>query len=297
MKKIIFSTNSNPELAKKLCKKYDFSLGKCDVKKFADQEISVFLKESVKNKDVWVLGSTFPPADNSLELLILVHTLKANGAKKVSLIIPYFAYAKADRVNPPGASAAAELMVQAIELAGTDEITAVNLHSSRVEKFFKKPLTHLSAMPLLAKHFENKKILNLAIASPDRGGVSRAKEFSKKLGINKIILAEKHHPDFDEVEITKISGEIQGKNVIIVDDMIQSGGTIIKAVQALKNEGAQNIFVAVTHLVSTGPSIEILNKEKNIAGVVITDTIPPKEKLPSKFEVVSVVDLICGEIK
>ena len=296
-KKIIFTTNSNPGLAKSIIAKTDLLLGKCEVKKFADKEVSIRIKENIKGKSVYVLGSSFPPADNLVELLILIHTLKANGTKKVSLIMPYFAYAKADHIDPPGMSLAAKLMVEIIELAGTDEITVIDLHSKQVEKFFKKPLKSLSAMALLASYFNKQKIDNLAVASPDLGGVSRAKQFAKVLGINKVITIEKYRPVFDKIKVIKVSGEVKGKNIIIVDDMIQSGGTIIKTARALKKQGAKNIYVAVTHLVFSGPSVPFLAKEKTIKQIVITDTIPTKNKLPSKFKKLSIASLLSETIK
>ena len=297
IKKIIFTTNSNPSLAKAVANRTGLLLGKCEVKKFADKEILVYVKENVKGKSVYVLGSSFPPADNLVELLILIHTLKANGVRKINLIMPYFAYAKADHIDLPGTSLSAKLMVEFIELAGANKIITIDLHSEQVERFFKRPLKNLSAITLLASYFSKKRIDNLAVASPDLGGVGKAKQFAQVLGINKIITIEKYRPAFDKIKITKVLGEIKGKNIIIVDDMIQSGGTIIKAAQALKKQGAKNIYVAVTHLVSSGPSIPFLAKEKSIKQIIITDTIPTKTKLPSKFKKLSVAGLLSETIK
>jgi len=297
MKKLIFYTNSNIALAKKIANKSGLQIGKADIKKFADGEISVLIKEKVKNKEIYVLASSFPPADNLLELLILIHTLKVNGAKKIKLIIPYFGYAKADHIDPPGASLAAKLMVKLIEQAGVDKIIAIDLHSKRVEKFFKKPLIHLSAIPILAEYFKKKRIKNLAIVSPDLGGVKRAEKFAKILKIDKIITIKKYRPSFDRVKIEKILGEVNKKNIIIVDDMIQSGKTIIKAVEALKKGGVKDIYVAVSHLVFSGPSVSLLAKNKNIKEIIFTDTISPTSKLPLKFKNLSILNLITSTIE
>ncbi len=294
MKKLIFYAHSNEVLAKKLAKLSGLQIGMADIKKFADKEIFVLIKENVKNKIVYVLGSTFPPAENLIELLILIHTLKANGAKKVQLIIPYFGYAKADHIDPPGMSLAAKLMVELFETSGVDEFIAVDIHSPTVVNFFKKPLLHISAIPLLAGYFKKKKLKDLAIASPDLGGVKRAAEFAKILQIDQIVTIEKYRPTFDQVKVEKVVGEIKGKNIIIVDDMIQSGSTIIKAVQALKKHGAKDIYVAVSHLVFSGPSVPLLAKNKDIKEVVFADTILPKAKLPMKFKKISVADLLCS---
>jgi len=293
MKKLIFTTNSNPGLAKSITNLSNLSLGKCEVKKFVDKEISVYVKEKVKGKSVYVLGSSFPPADNLIELLILIHTLKVSGAKKVTLIIPYFAYAKSDH---PSTSLSAKLMAEAIELAGANKIIAINLHSKEVEKFFKKPLKNLSVMHLLAQYFAKKNINNLAVASPDFGGVERAKEFAKALNIPDVITIKKQYSKLGKAKVVKISGEVKGKNIIIVDDMIQSGTTILKATEALKNRGAKNIYVAVAHLVSIGPSVPLLAKERGIKEVVITNTIP-NNNLPANFKILSVASLISELIK
>ncbi len=296
MKKLIFATQSNKKLARKIAKEKKFVLGKVKIGRFADGEISVFLKEKVKRKKVYVLGSTFPPAENALELLILINTLKENGAKKIIVIIPYFGYAKADHIDPPGSALTAKLMAQAIELAGADEVRVVNLHSKQGEKFFKVRLKHLSVMPLLADYFKKKKIKNLAIASPDLGGVKRAKEFAKELKNKDLIKIKKYRSAPDKAKVSEVVGEVKGKNVVIVDDMIQSGGTIIKAVRALKKQGAKDIYVAVAHLVFTGPSVALLNKEKNIKQVVLTNTISPTIKLPQKFKKVLIDDLIIDNL-
>ncbi len=297
MKKLIFYTNSNIALAKKVAIRSGLQIGRADIKKFADGEISVLIKEKVKDKEIYVLGSSFPPADNLLELLILIHTLKVNGAKKIKLIIPYFGYAKADHIDPLGSTLAAKLMVKLIEQTGVDEIIAIDLHSILVEKFFKKPLIHLSAIPILADYFKKKRIKNLAIASPDFGGIKRANKFAKILKINQIITIKKYRPAFDMVKVQQILGEVKGKNIIIVDDMIQSGKTIIKAVQALKKKGAKDIYVAVSHLVFSGPSIPLLTKNKSIKQVVFTDSILSKSKLPLKFKKLTITNLISSIIK
>lgn len=297
MKKILFSTNSNPELARSITRRAELNLGNCEIKKFADQEISVFIKDNVSDQNVIVLGSTFPPADNLVELLILIHTLKANGARSINLIVPYFAYAKADRVKPPGASMTAQLITHSLEIAGADEITTINLHSELVENFFTKPLTHLSAIPLLTEYFKRKEIERLVIATPDKGGFLRARHFAQEMGINNIIQIEKHRPAFDKLEITRVFGDVHKKNVILVDDMTQSGGTLVKASQALKRQGAKKIYVAVTHLVSTGPCVSALEHERSIKKVITTDTIPSKKRLSSKFEILPIAGLIANSIK
>jgi len=296
-KSLFFYTNSNISLAKKIAKISNLQIGKFEISKFKDLEILVFIKEKIKNKDVYVLGSTFPPSDNVLELLILINTLKVNGAKKITLIIPYFGYAKADHIDPPGSSLSAKLMVELIEIAGADKIIAIDLHSSKVKNFFKKPLLHLTAIPKLADYFKKKNLQNLAVASPNMGGVKRAKKFAEILKLDKIITIKKYRPSFDTVKITQVVGEVKNKNVIIVDDMVQSGNTIISSVKALKSLGAKNIYLAISHLVFSGPGVKLFSKNTQIKEVVFTDTISAKTKLPSKFKMLSIASDICSNMR
>lgn len=293
---LLFSTNTNPGLAKKIANKTKLRLGKANVGRFADQEISVLLKENVKGKEVFALGSSFPPGDNLLELLILIHTLKVNGAKKVIAIVPYFGYSKADHINPPGATLSAKLMAETIQLAGADRIISINLHSKLSERFFKIPLLHLDAIPILAEHFATMEIKDPVVISPDSGGITRARKFAKIINVRQVIAIKKCRPRFDQVKVLKVMGNVKNKNVVIVDDLIQSGGTLIKAAQALKKEGAQDIYVAAVHLVSTGPCVELLSQSKEIKQVIVTDTMPYPKKLPVKFHMVSVDKLIAQKI-
>lgn len=291
MTKLLFSTNSNPALARSVAKKAKLKIGKCDVKKFADQEIMVFLKEEVKGKKVFAIGSSYPPSDNIMELLILINTLKVNGAKKITAIIPYFAYAKADHVHPSGAPLTAKLMADSVVMAGADKIVAVNLHSEKAEKFFKNKLIHISAMKVFAEYFRKEKLINFIIASPDKGGIKRAEEFACLMS-NELVVIKKHRTGFDRSKVVEVHGNVEGKNVIIVDDMVQSGGTMIAAAREFKKRGAKDIYIAVTHFVFSGPAAAKFSKEKAIKEVVFTNTIPSDKKLTKKFKNVKIDDLI-----
>lgn len=295
---MIFTTTSNSKLAKSVASKSGIRLGKCDISKFSDKEISILVKEKVKGKKVFCLGSSFPPADNLLELLILINTLKVNGAKKITAIIPYFGYSRSDYIYTPGASLNAKLMAEMVKLAGADKVIVVDLHSKNVEKFFTVPLARLSAMPILAEATRKMKIKDMAIASPDLGGVDRAKEFAKILGIKNIIKIEKCRPKPDQARVTKIEGDIKNKNVIIVDDMIQTGGTVINAAAALKKKGAKDIYVAATHMLYTGPAVANLLKTKNIKQVLATNTVQSDvKKLPVKIKIVPIDTMLSKIIK
>ena len=299
MKYFLFSTKSNPGLAMKLIKKAPcLAEGKCLISHYKDGEILVHIDEDIKGKKVFVLGSTFPPAENMLELIILINTLKENGAKKIIVLMPYFGYGKQDKMKYSGDAMSAKLMANIIDLAGAGEIIALDMHSEMAGSYFKK-LKHISAVDALAAYFKNIGLKKVVIISPDKGGIEKAKRFAGGLEIKKIVVIEKYRPKVDENKVTKIKGRVKGRNIIIVDDMTQTGGTLIESAKALKKEGAGDIFIALTHLVPTGPAIKNLEKERNIKKIVVTNSI----KLPvsiyksKKFEIISCVEVFANNLK
>jgi len=299
MKYFLFSTKSNPGLAMKLIEKAPcLAEGKCLISHYKDGEILVHIDENIKGRKVFVLGSTFPPAENTLELIILINTLKENGAKKIIVLMPYFGYGKQDKMKYSGDAMSAKLMANIIDLAGAGKIIALDLHSEMAGSYFKK-LKHLSAVDTLAAYFKNIGLKKTVIISPDKGGIERAKRFASCLKIKKIVVIEKYRPKVDENKVIKIKGRVKGRNIIIVDDMTQTGGTLIESAKALKKEGAGDIYIALTHIVPTGPAIKNLEKEKNIKKIVVTDSI----KLPAslykskKFKIISCVDVFTNNLK
>ena len=297
MKKLIFATQSNAALAGEVAKKCDAELGSVYLGRFADGEIAVQLRSVVQERAVYVIGSSFPPADNFLELLILIHALKANNACQVDVIMPYFGYAKADRIKHAGDSMAAGFAAKALSFSGADSVAAVNIHSELAAGFFQVPFLNVDAIGLLADVFKAKNIENPAIVAPDAGGIPRAERFAAGLGAQDIVYITKSRPEFDKVVIENVSGKVEGRNVIIVDDMVQSGGTLIKAAAALKARGAKDIFVAVVHMLFSGPGADLLEKDGAIKEVVFTDSVPGPHRLPPKMQVVSIVKLLSGYIK
>ena len=299
MKYFLFSTKSNPGLAMKLIEKAPCLVeGKCLISHYKDGEILVHIDENIKGRKVFVLGSTFPPAENTLELIILINTLKENGAKKIIVLMPYFGYGKQDKMKYSGDAMSAKLMANIIDLAGADKIIALDLHSEMAGSYFKK-LKHLSAVDTLAAYFKNIGLKKTVIISPDKGGIERAKRFASCLKIKKIVVIEKYRPKVDENKVIKIKGRVKGRNIIIVDDMTQTGGTLIESAKALKKEGAGDIYIALTHIVPTGPAIKNLEKEKNIKKIVVTDSIklPPGLYKSKKFEIISCVDIFANNLK
>ncbi len=293
--KILFSTNTSLTLARSIASKKGIRLGKCEISRFIDEEISLRLRESVKGKSALVIGSTFPPAENLLELLILINTLKINGAKKITAIIPYFGYSRSDYQYKPGTPINARLMAKLIEAAGAGKVITIDLHSKRIKNFFNIPLTNLSTTKLLAAPFRKMRRGNLSVASPDRGGIGRAKDFAKELGIKSLIKIEKYRPKPEIAKVIKISGTVKNRSVIMVDDMIQSGNTILESAKNLKKAGAKKIYVCATHLAAPSQAINKLNKYKHIEKIAVTDSISHK-KLPKKFAAIEIDDLIANNL-
>lgn len=296
MSNYLFSTSSNRDLARSISEKAGLKFGDCDVGKFCDQEVKVLLKNEVEDEKVFVVGGSFPPADNLLELFILTHTCKCNGAKEVNVIVPYFGYAKADKIKPRGSCMSAKFMVSALKEAGADKVVTLNIHSKTVEGFFDVPVKDLNAMPELARFFREKDLEKVAVVAPDLGGVEGADMFAREMGIEDVVYMKKMRPEFDEVLVMDVAGNVEGKDVIIVDDMIQSGGTILKSADALKERGAKDVYVAVVHLLFSGPSVPKLAENENIKEVVFTNAIIPSYDLPEKFTMIPVDDLFVNEI-
>jgi len=302
MKYFVFSTGSNPSLVKEIIKKSShLKLGSVIIDRYQDGEIMVHLKEAVNGQRVYVLGSSFPPASNVLKLIILINTLKANGAKEIILLIPYFGYGKQDRVKYSGDALSAKLMVDVIRLAGVKKTIALDLHSQMVEKYFKNPLVHLNSYLLFATYF--KKLIKVKddwlVVAPDKGGEKRAQVIAQRLGYQKVTIINKVRPQVDRVKIISITGEVKNKHIIINDDMCQTGGTLIAAAKGLKALGAKDIYVSFTHLLPTGPAIANLLKDKNIKQVVFTNSVEiPKGMIKNKkFQQLSCASLFFKQIK
>lgn len=315
MKNFLFSTHSNEELAGEILKNQSrgrgtrLRKGKCLITHYKDGEILVHIDEKIKGQKVYCVGSTFSPAENMLELIILINTLKENGAKKIIALIPYFGYGKQDRIKYSGDAMSAKLMAKIIEDAGASEIVALDLHSQQVAGYFRVPITELQAREILAR--EIKKIIlqcrnakscvptDYVVLAPDLGADERSKKFARALGVKNLANVEKHRPRVDEAKITKFTGEVKDKNVIIVDDLSQTGGTLIAVAKFLKAKGAKDIYVALTHLVATGPVVANLRQEKNIKKIFTTNSIVSAKDFrgDKKFEVISVAGLFIEKIK
>lgn len=284
----LFSCNSNPELAKEIADNLGVELGDCKVTKFSDGEISVSIGESVRGKDVFIIQSTNDPVnDNLMELLIMTDAVKRASANSVTAVIPYYGYARQDRKSKPRDPITSKLVANMIVAAGVDRVMTMDLHANQEQGYFDIPVDHLKGMPLLVNYYMNENIEDLVIVSPDHGSVSRARNMAKPFNVP-IAIIDKRRPEPNKSEIMNVIGDIENKNCVIVDDMIDTAGTICNAAKALMDLGAKSVRAAATHAVLSGPAIDRI-KESQIQEMVFLNTIPvTDEKKLDKIKVLSV---------
>ncbi|MBQ2431382.1 MULTISPECIES: ribose-phosphate pyrophosphokinase [unclassified Campylobacter] len=289
----IFSGTANPEFAKKISKYLSLPLSECAIKTFSDGEISVQVGESVRGKDVFIIQPTCAPANSNLmELLILSDALKRSSASSITAIIPYFGYARQDRKAAPRVPITAKLVANMIQAAGIDRVVTMDLHAGQIQGFFDIPVDNLYGSIVFPEYLKTKNLKNPIIASPDVGGVARARSFAKKLGLDMVIV-DKRREEANKSEVMNIIGDVNGKDVVLIDDMIDTAGTIVKAAEAFKNNGANSVMAYCTHAVLSGPAYERIATGA-IDELVVTDTIPLKEE-NEHIKVISVAPLF-GEV-
>lgn len=294
---MLFTCNSNPELAKEIADNLWIELGDCKVSKFSDGEICVSIGESVRGKDVYIVQSTNDPVnDNLMELLIMTDAAKRASAKSVTAVIPYYGYARQDRKSKPRDPITSKLVANMIVAAGVDRVMTMDLHASQEQGYFDIPVDHVIGMPLLIDYFKKENIEDLVIVSPDHGSVTRARNMAKPFNVP-IAIIDKRRPEPNKSEIMNIIGDIEGKNCLIVDDMIDTAGTICNAAKALMDLGAKSVRAAATHAVLSGPAIERIEASP-IQEMVLLNTIPlTEEKKLDKIKVLSVGELFAEIIK
>ena len=290
---IIFAGRSSNYLGQKITKKLDIDLGECDFKTFSDGEIWIKYNQNIRGCDIYIIQSTFAPADNLLELLIMIDAAKRASARRINAVIPYFGYARQDRKDQPRVSVTAKLVANLITKAGADRIITMDLHAAQIQGFFDIPVDHLYGSAVLMKHFKKMNIDNLAIASPDVGGIKMARAYAKRLNAE-LILIDKRRPKPNEAKVMNIIGDATNKNVLIIDDIIDTGGSFVNAVEALKNGGAKDIYGSCTHAVLSGTAIDKINNSP-IKKLYISDTLPLKVTSP-KIEVKSVAKIFAEAI-
>lgn len=294
---LVFSGRSNPALAENIARHIGEPLGACELKNFADGEIWVKYRENIRGRDVFIIQSTNPPAENLLELLILIDAAKRASARRVTAVIPYFGYARQDRKDQPRVSITAKLVANLIASAGADRVISMDLHAPQIQGFFDLPFDHLYSSAVLLKHFREKEVGDLSVVSPDVGGIKMARAIAKRLKAELVVL-DKRRPRQNEAEVMNIIGQVEGRNVLLVDDMIDTGGTFANAVVALKKAGAATVYGACTHPIFSGEAPKRI-KESGVDSISVTDTLPLREEARATglIEVQSVASLFAEAIK
>ncbi|MFI5224769.1 MAG: ribose-phosphate diphosphokinase [Nitrospirales bacterium] len=296
----IFSGNANPALAHEICAYLGTKLGEATVGSFSDGEIRVKIEENVRGGDVFVVQSSCQPVNDSLmELLIIIDALKRSSASRITAVIPYFGYARQDRKDQPRVPISAKLVADLITTAGTDRVLTMDLHAGQIQGFFNIPVDHLYALPVLLDYITKQKVKvsDLVVVSPDAGGVERARAFAKRLEANLAII-DKRREGPNQTQIMNIIGDVAGKSALLLDDMIDTAGTIVKGAQACMDQGAREVWTACTHAVLTGPALDRI-QQSCLKQVIVTNSIPlrGKEQSCPKLHQLSVAPLLGEAIR
>ncbi len=293
----VFALSASQDLAKSIANKLGTELGKSRVHHFADGEILVEIEESVRGKDVFIVQSTSNPVtENLMEILVLTDALKRASAKEITAVIPYFGYARQDRKAKPRQPITSRLVADLLTTAGVDRVVTVDLHARQIQGFFDIPVDEMEALPLIYRYFVDKGVEDLCVVSPDHGGATRARKLSERLDCP-IAIIDKRRPKPNVAEVMGIIGDVAGKNCILVDDMIDTAGTICTGAEVLREKGAKDVYIACTHGVLSGPAAQRL-QDCCAKEIVITDTISiPEDKRFDKLVQVTVADLLAHTIE
>lgn len=281
-------------LSRAIAEHYGTKLGDVTIKNFSDGEIYVKFQESIRGKDVFIIQTTAPPAENILELLVMIDAAKRASVDRVTAVIPYFGYARQDRKDQPRVSIGAKLMANLLTQAGADRVLTMDLHAPQIQGFFDIPLDHLYASRLLVDHFRRQEIEDLVVVAPDVGSLKTARAYSKKLNAG-LAFIDKRRPRQNEAEVMNIIGEIKDKNILMIDDMIDTAGTLTNAAVALKERGAKKIIAACTHPILSGPAYQRI-EDSPIDSVLVTDTVP-LQRPSDKLNVLSVASIFADAVR
>jgi ribose-phosphate pyrophosphokinase len=294
----IFSGNANPALAAEICACLGCPLGKASVKNFSDGEIYLQIQENVRGADVFVVQPTCTPVDrNLMELFLMIDALKRASADRITAVLPYYGYARQDRKDKPRVPISARLVASLLERAGADRILALDLHAAQIQGFFDVPVDHLFAAPVLVDYFRKLADQDLTVVSPDAGGVERARAFAKRLNAPLAII-DKRREDINVAEVMHIIGDVDGRTCLMVDDLIDTAGTIVNGADALLKNGATRVFATATHAVLSGPAVQRL-EDSVIEEVVFTNSIPLNREAQKsrKIKTLSVASLLASAIQ
>src|SRR5215471_13493136 len=294
----VFAGNANPALASEICKELGIEQSSAMVKQFADGENWIQLNENVRGVDVFVIQPTCKPVDrNIMELLLLLDALKRSSAQRITAVLPYYGYARQDRKDRPRVPISARLVAALLETAGASRVLALDLHAAQIQGFFDIPVDHLFAMPVMIEYFKKLEIPELTVVSPDAGGVERARAFAKRLNCPLAII-DKRREEANVAEVMNVVGDVEDRNCLLVDDLIDTAGTLVKGAEALLKHGAIGVSACATHAVLSGPAVERIENSA-LQEVVFTNSIPLSEeaKKSSKIKSLSIAKLMAAAIK
>ncbi len=293
----IFSGNANPALAKAICRELRLPLGQANLTTFCDGELYVQILENVRGRDVFIVQPTCCPVnDHMMELLIMIDAFKRSSAARITAVIPYYGYARQDRKDKPRVAISSKLMADVLTAAGADRILTMDLHAGQIQGFFNIPVDHLFAAPVLIDYLQKLKLPDLTVVSPDAGGVERARAFAKRLNAD-LAVVDKRRSAPNQAEVMHVIGQVGGRNILICDDMIDTAGTLVSTVAALRKKKAKRIFSCATHAVLSGPAIERLSAAA-LEEIILTNTIPiDKSKSLPNMKILSVAGLLAKAIR
>ena len=293
---MLLAGTANLPLAEEIAQVVDVPLGAVTIQRFADGEIFVRIDENVRGRDIFIIQSTTAPADSIMEMLLLIDAVKRASAARVTAVIPYFGYARQDRKDQPRVAIGAKLVANMVVSAGADRVLSVDFHQHQIQGFFDVPVDHLYAAPVFTRYFREKQLTNLVVVSPDVGSAKMARGFAKRLDATMGII-DKRRPAANVAEVMNVIGEVEGKDCLLSDDMIDTAGTMAEAARALKERGANDVYACATHALLSGPAVERLANAP-FKEIVVTNTVPvPREKRFPGLTVLSVGELVGQAIR
>ena len=294
----IFTGNANPELSLEICENLEVTLGRAMIRQFADGEIYLQIQENVRGADVFVIQPTCTPVDrNLMELLLMIDALKRASAERITAVLPYYGYARQDRKDKPRVPISARLVAALLETAGSDRVLTLDLHAAQIQGFFDIPVDHLFASPVMIEYFKSLNVPNMTVVSPDAGGVERARAFAKRLN-SPLAIIDKRREEANVAEVMNVVGEVNRRHCLLVDDLIDTAGTLVKGAEALMEKGALSVSACATHAVLSGPAVERIEASV-LKEVVVTNSIPltGEKQDCGRIRVLSIAKLLAEAIR